>query len=207
MNSALHILHLEDNTGDAELIQDIFETDGIVSQITRVETQADFLTSLEQGCFDLILADYSLPSFDGLSALKLAQEKCPNIPFIFVSATLGEEVAIEALKLGATDYVLKDRLSRITPAVQRALREAEERNQRKRAEEALRQSEEQWRDVFEHNPTMYFILDPAGIVVSVNPFGAEQLGYTVHELVGDSVQKILYEPDREAAKRNVALCL
>jgi PAS domain S-box-containing protein len=207
MKSPLHILHLEDSPEDAELIRDILETDGIVSHVTRVETQADFLTSLEQGRFDLILADYSLPSFDGLSALKLALEKCPNIPFIFVSATLGEEVAIEALKLGATDYILKDRLSRIVPSVQRALREAKERNQRKRAEEALRQSEEQWRDVFEHNPTMYFIVDPAGSVLSVNPFGAEQLGYIVDELIGDSVLKVFYEPDREAAKEKVALCL
>src|SRR5919109_4091372 len=137
MNVPLYILHLEDNPGDAELIQEILETDGIVSQVRRVETQADFLSSLEQGRFDLILADYSLPSFDGLSALKLALEKCPNVPFIFVSATLGEEVAIEALKVGATDYVLKDRLSRIAPSVQRALREAEERNHRKRVEDKL----------------------------------------------------------------------
>jgi C4-dicarboxylate-specific signal transduction histidine kinase len=141
MKSPLHILHLEDSPEDAELIRDILETDGIVSHVTRVETQADFLTSLEQGRFDLILADYSLPSFDGLSALKLALEKSPNVPFVFVSATLGEEVAIEALKLGATDYVLKDRLSRIASSVQRALREAEERNQRKRAEEELRDAQ------------------------------------------------------------------
>jgi C4-dicarboxylate-specific signal transduction histidine kinase len=141
MKVPLDILHLEDNPEDAELIQEILEADGIVSHITRVETQADFLTSLEQVRFDLILADYSLPSFDGLSALKLALEKCPNVPFIFVSATLGEEVAIEALKVGATDYVLKDRLSRIATSVQRALREAEERQQRKRAEEELRDTQ------------------------------------------------------------------
>jgi PAS domain S-box-containing protein len=207
IKAPLQILHLEDNARDAELIQEILQADGIVCHIRRVETQADFLTSLEQSRFDLILADFSLPSFDGLSALELALKKCPNIPFIFVSATLGEEVAVEALKRGATDYVLKDRLSRIVPSVQRALREAEETNQRKRAEGALRQSEEQWRDVFEHNPTMYFIVDPAGMVLSVNPFGAEQLGYWVDELVGDTVLKVFYETDREAAKRNVALCL
>src|ERR671918_47357 len=141
MKVPLDILHLEDNPEDAELIQEILEADGIVSHITRVETQADFLTALEQGRFDLILADYSLPSFDGLSALKLALEKSPDVPFIFVSATLGEEVAIEALKRGATDYVLKDRLSRIIPSVQRALREAEERKQRKRAQEELRDAQ------------------------------------------------------------------
>ena len=107
----------------------------------RVETQADFFAALEQGGFDLILADYTLPSFDGLSALKIALEKCPDVPFIFVSGTLGEEVAIEALKIGATDYVLKERLSRIVPSVHRALREAQERTERKLAEEALWRSE------------------------------------------------------------------
>jgi PAS domain-containing protein len=89
----------------------------------------------------LILADYTLPSFDGLSALKLATSACPNVPFIFVSGTLGEEVAIEALKIGATDYILKTRISRLVPSLHRALREARERAERKRAEEALRQSE------------------------------------------------------------------
>jgi PAS domain S-box-containing protein len=79
--------------------------------------------------------------------------------------------------------------------------------ERKQAEEALRQSEEQWRDVFENNPTMYFVVNPAGMVLSVNPFGAEQLGYSVNELAGDSVLKVFYEPDREAAKERVALCL
>ena len=95
------------------------------------------VASIEHGGFDLILADYTLPSFDGLSALKLALEKCPDVPFIFVSGTLGEEVAVEALKIGATDYILKQRLSRIAPSVHRALREAKERGERKRAEALL----------------------------------------------------------------------
>jgi DNA-binding NtrC family response regulator len=90
---------------------------------------------------DLILADYTLPSFDGLSALKLAMKARPDVPFLFVTGTLGEEVAIEALKFGATDYVVKTRLSRLVPSVQRALREAFDRAERKRAEDALRRSE------------------------------------------------------------------
>jgi PAS domain S-box-containing protein len=141
MKPPLRILHLEDNPRDAELIHGTLESDGILCQITRVETQADFFTALEQRGWDVILADYSLPSFDGLSALKLAVEKSPDVPFIFVSGALGEELAIEALKTGATDYVFKERLSRIVPSVQRALREAEERTKRKQAEEALRESE------------------------------------------------------------------
>ena len=120
----LRVLSLEDDPRDAELIHAQLEEQGIACNLTRVETQAGFETAIERGNIDIILADYTLPSFDGLSALRLAQEKCPDVPFIFVSGTLGEEVAIEALKVGATDYVLKTRLSRIVPSLQRALREA-----------------------------------------------------------------------------------
>jgi len=138
---SLRILYLEDDPRDTELVQETLASDGIECQVTRVETEADFIASLEQGGFDLILADYSLPSFDGLSALKIAQQDWPHVPLIFVSGTLGEEVAIEALKIGATDYIFKTRLSRIVPSVQRALREAEERIDLIRAEEGLRRSE------------------------------------------------------------------
>src|ERR1700738_1334998 len=141
MKSPLRILYLEDDPRDAELVQETLAIGGIRCHVTRVETEADFIASLEQGGFDLILADYTLPSFDGLSALKIAQQDWPHVPLIFVSGTLGEEVAIEALKIGATDYVFKTRLSRIVPSVQRALREAEERIGPSRAEEALRRSE------------------------------------------------------------------
>src|SRR4029077_1138275 len=141
MKSPLRILHLEDNPNDADLIQAVLETEGIVSHVTRVQTEADFLASLAQGGLDIILADYTLPSFDGLSALKITLEKCPDVPFIFVSGTLGEEVAIDALQIGATDYILKERLSRIVPSVHRALRAAKDRAERKQAEEALRRSE------------------------------------------------------------------
>src|SRR5271165_708906 len=126
---------------DAVLVQASLEAEGILCDLTRADTQAGFLAFLQQGGFDLILADYTLPLFDGISALKIAQEICPELPFIFVSGTLVEEMAIEALKMGATDYVFKTRLSRIGPSVRRALREAEERSQRKRAEEALQRNE------------------------------------------------------------------
>jgi PAS domain S-box-containing protein len=141
MQAPLRILHLEDDPKDAELIHATLEAEGIVSDLTRVETETDFLASLERGGFDLIFADYTLPSFDGLSALKIALQKCPGVPFIFISGTLGEEVAIEALKIGATDYILKQRLSRIVPSVHRAIRESKERAERKRAEDALRRGQ------------------------------------------------------------------
>ncbi|MEA3107887.1 MAG: hypothetical protein QOI88_2492 [Gammaproteobacteria bacterium] len=141
MTPPLRILYLEDDPRDAELVREALETAGIICQLTRVETQADFIASLEQGDFSLILADYALPSFDGLSALKIAQQRCPHVPFIFVSGTLGEEVAVESLKIGATDYVRKTLLSRMAPSVQRALREARERTELSRAAVALRRSE------------------------------------------------------------------
>jgi PAS domain S-box-containing protein len=141
MRHPLRILSIEDDPKDAKLIQDLLESEGIVCELTRVDTEAELLDLLKQGGIDLILADCSLPSFDGVSALKLAIEICPDVPFIFVSGTLGEEVAIEALKIGATDYVLKTRISRLVPSVRRALREATQRAERMQAEEALRQSE------------------------------------------------------------------
>jgi PAS domain S-box-containing protein len=141
MQRPLRILSLEDDPHDTELIQELLESENISCEITRVDTEAAFLASLDQGEMDLILGDYTLPSFDGISALKLAMSRRPDVPFIFVSGTLGEEVAIEALNMGATDYVLKTRLSRLVPSVHRALREAKERVERHEAAEKLRRSE------------------------------------------------------------------
>jgi PAS domain S-box-containing protein len=141
MTSPLRILLLEDDPFDAELIQDLLEANHFECNIIRVQTRAEFVAGLGNPAINLILADYKLPSFDGLSALKLAVDNRPDLPFIFVSGALGEEVAIEAVKIGATDYVVKSRLSRLVPSAQRALREAREHTERKRAEEALRRSE------------------------------------------------------------------
>lgn len=147
MRLPLCILHLEDDRYDGELIQTTLVKEGIACEVIRVDTRSEFLAFLEQDRFDLILADYNLPAFDGLSALVIAREKCPEVPFIFVSGTLGEEAAIETLKRDAMDYVLKHRLTRLAPTIRRAIQETEERIARKQAEEALRQSEEQLRQL------------------------------------------------------------
>ncbi|MEH2309999.1 MAG: response regulator [Nostoc sp.] len=137
--TALRFLLLEDNPLDAEVIY-VTLTDGSANfELLRVETRAEFVKALEANAFDLILADYALPGFDGISALKIAQKLCPDTPFIFVSGSMGEELVIEALKLGATDYVLKRNLRRLVPCVQRALREAQEKRDRQLAEARLRQ--------------------------------------------------------------------
>ncbi|MBI2949304.1 MAG: response regulator [Verrucomicrobia bacterium] len=145
MKKEIRILLLEDDLADAELNKHALREGGLNFNIARVETRLEYVEQLERGKPDLILSDNTLPAFDGFAALALAKEKTPDIPFIFVSGTLGEEMAIESLKRGATDYVLKTRLSRLVPAVHRALRESDERSERKRAEERLRESNEQLR--------------------------------------------------------------
>ncbi|MGA3285698.1 MAG: response regulator, partial [Verrucomicrobiota bacterium] len=135
MKTPLHILHWEHDRNDAGLVQAALEAEGIACTVECVESRADFVAALERGNVDLILSDHSLPAFDGLSALEIARTKWPAIPFIIVSGTPGEELAIESLKRGATDYVLKQQLSRIAPAVRRAMQEVEARAERQRLEE------------------------------------------------------------------------
>lgn len=118
------ILHLEDDPLDAELILRRLEADGLDCQIDRVDTEAAFLQALERGGVDLVLADFSLPGADGMEALRLARQVKADLPFLIVSGVIGEEAAVDSLQNGATDYILKDRLSRLTPAVRRALDEA-----------------------------------------------------------------------------------
>jgi CheY-like chemotaxis protein len=134
MKSPLHILHLEDDPNDAALVQSTLKTGGVVCATTWVQNRNDFVAALEQGGIDLILSDSSLPAFDGLSAVEIVRTQCPTIPLILVSGTLDEEMAIESLKNGATDYVLKERLARLAPAVRRAMREVEERAEHRRLE-------------------------------------------------------------------------
>jgi PAS domain S-box-containing protein len=137
MMTILRFLLLEDKAPDAEAIQAILTDSGLEHELLRVETRADFVTALESKAFDLILAAYAMRGFDGIAALETAHHLCFETPFIFISASLGEELAIEALKQGATDYVLKQRLGRLVPCVERALREAQERRERQRAERML----------------------------------------------------------------------
>lgn len=143
MSEPLRILILEDRATDAELVLHEVRKEGIEFAALRVDTENDFRRQLREFRPGLILADYNLPAYDGLSALAVARQECADVPFILVSGTLGEEKAIQALHQGATDYVLKQNLARMGPSVRRALHEAEEWNQRKRAEEALQKSEAQ----------------------------------------------------------------
>src|SRR6266496_1297150 len=135
----LRILHLEDNSFDAELMMSQLEAEGVSCTIKRVDTREAFLSALEKEEFDLVISDFTLPSFGGVSALSLCRERRPDVPFIFVSGTIGEESAVQSLKSGATDYVLKDRMTRLAASVRRAVQEAEERAERRRADEKIRE--------------------------------------------------------------------
>jgi PAS domain S-box-containing protein len=140
----LSILLLEDSELDARLIVAQLEEAGMAVQLERADSRESFQRALGRGGYDLILSDYNIPGFDGLIALATARRALPDTPFLFVSGALGEERAIELLKRGATDYVLKDRLERLVPSVRRALREAEGELRRRETEEALRRSEERY---------------------------------------------------------------
>ena len=188
MGSSLRILHLEDNRNDADLVQAALATEGLACEVVRMETRAEFAAALDEGGWDLILCDFSLPSFDGKTALALARERCPGMPFIFVSGTIGEEAAIDALTSGATDYVLKQRPARFIPAVRRALQESEERRARQRAEETIRE-QAALLDVA-HDAILLCGLE--GSLIFWNK-GAERLyGWTAQEATGKRVSELLH---------------
>jgi signal transduction histidine kinase len=135
MKKGLHILHLENDQNDADLARTTLEKYGIACQSEQVKTKANFVAALERGDVDFVLSDFSLPEFDGLSALKIVRARWPFLPFIIVSGTSGEESAVDARKQGATDYLLKKDLHRLGPAVTRAMQEAEARIENQRLEE------------------------------------------------------------------------
>jgi PAS domain S-box-containing protein len=148
----LKILQLEDDPLDAQLTLRLLREAGLEVEVERVHTFVEFQSSLQRKAPSVILADYTVPGVNVLNALQWARQTQPDVPFIFLSGTLGEDVAIETLKMGATDYVLKQRIGRLVPAVRRALQEARVESQRKRAEQDLRESEGRYRALLEQAP-------------------------------------------------------
>jgi PAS domain S-box-containing protein len=199
MEPSLHILHLEDDPRDGELVQATLESEGIECRITRVESRDEYVESLGKSDFQLILADYTLPGFDGMTALRLTLDHCgPAIPFLFVSGTLGEEIAADAIKLGAVDYVLKNHLQRLPQAVRRALREAEEYRQRRRAEDALRESEERFRTLTETLPQIVWSAGVDGVLDYLNQRWEEYTGVPAQESLSGEWNAV-FHPDDLAA--------
>lgn len=191
MKQSLKILNIEDNPSDAKLIQSTLIAEGIPCNIVVVRTHEDFINALEKNTFDLILAEYSLSKFDGLSALEITKEQTPDVPFIVVTGAISEELAVKMLKCGATDYVLKDRLSCLVPAVNRALRETEERKERKRAEKLL-QTEKAYLDQLFNNAQVAIVIGKNdGKIIRINDEFTRLFGYTFDEAQGRSIDDLL----------------
>ena len=190
MNAKLRILILEDSLPDAELMLRELRRAGYEPEWKRVEKESDYLAQLDQG-WEIILADYSLPQFSGLRALALLQERGLDIPFILVSGTIGEDMAVAAMKAGANDYLLKGSLTRLAPTVDRELRDAAERRERNRAEESLRDSELRYRRLFESAQDGILILNgETGQIVDANPFLIEILGLTREQFIGKKLWEL-----------------
>jgi len=193
MQKPINILHLEDDPLDTELVQATLDSAGIPCRITRVKTSQEFSDSLRMGGFELILADFNLPDYDGISAMRFAKERYPDIPFIFISGIMGEDSAIQALTEGATDYVLKQKLSRLAPAVRRASQDAENRAERRRSEAALRESEQRYRSIFEESFDGLFITSPTGKFLDMNKKGIQMFGYdTKEEILSLDLERDIY---------------
>lgn len=185
----IHILHVEDSPADAELVRERVSETGLSFEIKRVMTRASFVQALEEGGFDLILSDYALPSFDGNAALTLAQQAAPDIPFIFVSGVLGEEVAVESMQRGAIDFVGKQRLQRLPAAILRALTEARRRQQHRETEEALKASETRLRFVLDASNLGSWELDVASSRVIISDVCAEHLSLNSHGQAQETVSR------------------
>jgi PAS domain S-box-containing protein len=194
----LRILHLEDSAADAELVRGLLQDEaGISCSVTCVKTRQDYQAELERGAFDLILSDYSLPRFDGLTALAMARKRHPEKPVIIVSGTMGEEAAVESLRQGATDYVLKHQLARLPAAVRRAMTDAEELALRKQAEEKIREQAA----LLDLAQDAILVRDLDDRVLYWNK-GAERLyGWTAAEALGRDAAELLYEGESIALKR------
>ncbi len=199
MVTSVRILHLEDNPTDSELVGLALREAGLSWDIVRVETRESFVAALEKGGFDLIVSDYRLPTFDGLEALRETRTRRPELAFVFFTATLGEERAVEALKAGATDFVAKGNRERLAPALQRAVAEAAERTARRRVEEALREKEASFRLLFDSNPLPMWVFDRETLrFLEVNGAAVAHYGYPRKEFLAMRINDI--RPPEDASR-------
>jgi len=200
MTEKIQVLHLEDNALDAELVREQLEADGLPCEIVHVDGKARFEAALTQRAFDLILVDYKLPGYDGLSALALAADRQPGVPLIILSGALGDETATECLKRCATDYVLKGYIGRLVPVVRRALAEAEERRRRQAAEQKLRDSEAWFRSLIENASDLITVINAGGIISFQSPSLQRVLGYPPENLLGRNIFELVHPDDASHAR-------
>lgn len=198
MKSEINILHLEDNIYDAELVEYILSSNKLNPVIKRVDKKEEFINSIEHGSYDLIISDNTLNNFSGLEALELINKKKIETPFIFVSGTIGEEIAIESLTHGATDYVLKHRIERLIPAVNRALKEFEDKSKLKWTESELKKNEKLYRLLTENSSDLISKLSSDGIFLFASRASKSLLG--IETMIGKSIFDIIHPDEVEAVK-------
>lgn len=193
MGRTLRALVVEDSEDDAELLIQSLRHSGYELIFERVETDEQMGKALDSGGWDIILADYSLPNFNAPAALALLQTRQIDLPFIVVSGAIGEETAVELMRAGAHDYLMKGNLARLGPAVERELREADQRKARRKAEEALRQSEERYRGVFEGVLDAILVESPTGEILDANQPACKMYGWSRDELQSMRVADLVAE--------------
>jgi PAS domain S-box-containing protein len=208
MNLPLRALIVEDSEGDAVLIIRQLQDSGYVPDFKRVTTPEALRAALASPTWDIIITDYFMPRFSGLDALAIAKESDPDLPLIVVSGVIGEDTAVAAVKAGAYDYVMKDNLARLGPAVQRALQEAQVRRARRQAEEALRESEEMYRTLVKTSPDSVTVTDLEGAITYVSQHTLDLYGSeSAEELLGRGAFEFIAPEDREAALANMQMTL
>jgi diguanylate cyclase (GGDEF)-like protein/PAS domain S-box-containing protein len=198
MRDQIKVLLVEDHAEDAEILLREMRLRGLSIDGRRVDTRKEYEEALALFEPDLILSDYTLPGFDGIEALRIALSTRPDTPFIFVSGTIGEERAIHALKQGAVDYVLKENRARLVPAIERALREAKDRDVARWAQRELEESEERFRFSMQFSSIGTALVAPDGQWLGANPALCDIVGYSEAELLATDVQSITYPDDRDA---------
>jgi PAS domain S-box-containing protein len=200
----ISVLCLEDAPADVVMLNHALRQGGLNFRLKRVETKEAFLRELEQQPPDIILSDHGLPSFDGFAALELAQNKYPEVPFIFVTSALGEEKTIETFERGASGYVLKKELSKLVPVVERALRTFEERKALKLKEQQLHESEERYRRVIEFCPDAFLIVCERQIVFA-NMAAARLFGIeNAEQFIGKTMQSMVHPDSWQALEQRMA---
>lgn len=197
----LRILHLEDDADYCKLVRDLLDCEGCAAEVVDVADRAGFEAAITKGGFDIILGDFSLPNYSGLQALTTARERTPQTPFLLVSGTIGEQAAIESLRAGATDYVLKQWPDRLVPAVRRAVEEARERERRRRAETELVRREYYFRTLTDNALEVVSLLDADGLFMYSSPAVERTLGWRADKLTGTKLFERVHAEDRARAEQ------
>lgn len=204
VGTKLRILLLEDSSADKELICEKLTDAGFVYVLTHTVKEEEFVTALNQQQFDIILSDYKLPGYDAFGALHACNSICPGVPFICLSGTIGEETAIDLLKQGAVDYVLKDRSERLPHAIKRALDEAKEKAAHQKAIKDLQESENRFKQVAESTLEWIWQVDQKGLYTYTNQVVTSLLGYTPDEIIGKRYFYDFFVPEQKEELKKAA---